>query len=150
MPDSIMCLLCPLFSLPCVGIFNVNYNLFLNILSNPNEDGVTDDVKWIPFTKSFPNILKIDSDKPKNSTQLIESWLKKHEFWYETLTNEIFHECSEKYDKNRAKHGTIEDMLKHDLGYFNSTYNCNSKLALNWLSVISFTLFNLALCFSLF
>ena len=37
--------------------------------------------------------MDIDSEDPKPSHELIQSWLAKHKFWYEDLPNRIYEEC---------------------------------------------------------
>jgi hypothetical protein len=60
-------------------------------IRNPNEKG--DNEIWSDFTKLKSGILQINSSQPLMDMNLIDEWLKRHEFWYELLPNKVFSEC---------------------------------------------------------
>ncbi len=81
-----------------VFFFKLPQSIILKIfISNPNfEDEELDNFKlntWHEFDSLKRRILNINSDQPEVDDQTIDSWLKKFDFWYELLPNEIFEEC---------------------------------------------------------
>ena len=59
-------------------------------------------------------VLNINSDEPEVDDQVIDSWLKKFEFWYELLPNEIFEECVLYHDRINPPEilSSFEDRLR--------------------------------------
>ncbi len=80
--------------------------------------------KWHRYNKTNPNILRINSNKFKNnSLDLIKKWLKRHEFWYEQLPNQIFNHCF--YIANDKKKKFDADFIEN---YFKADHVSMNKI----------------------
>lgn len=69
-------------------------------------------MNWTQFNKKHPNIMNINSQKPSTNESLIKEWLKRHEFWYETLPNKIYDSCLQQVDKNCSNSIFFFDFIK--------------------------------------
>ena len=85
---------------------------------------------WEKFNFTSPYVHRIDSAKPRSDTILVDKWFKVHKFWYETLTNNLYDECSSKYDTdfyNRNKSNLLEEIVQNDLGSYQKLHLKNGS-----------------------
>jgi hypothetical protein len=86
-------------------------------------------------------VYKIDLDTGKNDVTLIERWLAKHQFWYETLPNRMFDEC---YALSRPNE-TLPRELKSYLAQSSARYQLQERFDSS--DSTRFTAYKFLICF---
>jgi hypothetical protein len=90
----------------------------------------------------------VSATQHSNDETLINAWLAKHTFWYETLPNEAFDQCYELTRPNETLPADIRSYLKVNAGRYSAISSAVTAFKFIYNTFISVFIINAIVVFS--